>query len=255
MLENTLVAVFVLIYGLIIGSFLNVCIYRIPIGKSVAKGRSYCPHCDSLIPWYLNIPLFSYLCLRGRCGNCQAPISPIYPLVEALNGILYLLAWYTYGLSVEGLFAAILLSLLVVVAFIDMKHKIIPNSLVIMIFVLGVLHAVYQSVYLGVDWYLGIIGLVAASVPLLLIMLIYPQGMGGGDVKLMAAAGVFLGPKILLALFIGALCGGFFSFFLLACRKGTMKSEIPFGPFLSFGIFTAVIFGEALLSLYLSTFF
>lgn len=221
----------------------------------MAKGRSYCPHCDALIPWYLNIPLFSYLFLRGRCRNCKAPISPVYPIVEALNGIMYLLAWYTYGLTLESLFTAILLSLLIIIAFIDMQHKIIPNGLVILLFILGVLHAVYQSVYFGAAWYYWIIGLFAASVPLLLLMLIYPQGMGGGDVKLMAVAGVFLGPKILLALFTGAIYAGVFAIFFLAFRKGTLKSEIPFGPFLSLGILTTVIFGGTLLSWYLSVFF
>lgn len=221
----------------------------------MAKGRSYCPHCDALIPWYLNIPLFSYLFLRGRCRNCKAPISSVYPIVEALNGIVYLLAWYTYGLTLESLFTAILLSLLIIIAFIDMQHKIIPNGLVILLFILGVLHAVYQSVYFGVAWYYWIIGLFAAAVPLLLLMLIYPQGMGGGDIKLMAAAGVFLGPKILLALFAGAIYAGVFAIFFLAFRKGTLKSEIPFGPFLSLGILTTVIFGETLLSWYLSVFF
>lgn len=254
-MENIVIAVFILLYGLIIGSFLNVCIYRIPIGKSVAQGRSYCPHCDALIPWYLNIPLFSYLFLRGHCLNCKAPISPVYPIVETLNGIVYLLIWYTYGLTLQSFFAAILLSVLVVVAFIDIQQKIIPNSLVLVLLVLGVLHAVYQSVCFGIDWYYWVIGFFAASVPLFLLMLIYPDGMGGGDVKLMAAAGVFLGPKILLALFTGAIYGGIFAIFLLAFRKGTMKSEIPFGPFLSLGIFTTVIFGGNILSWYLSILF
>ncbi|TCX51895.1 MULTISPECIES: A24 family peptidase [unclassified Dehalobacter] len=250
MIENIMISVIVLLYGLVIGSFLNVCIYRIPIGRSVIGGRSYCPHCNTLIPWYLNIPVFSYLFLRGRCKNCQGPISPVYPAVELLNGILYLIVWFTYGLNLESVFVAILLSVLVVVAFIDWQKKVIPDKLVIFVLGLSVLHGVYQSVCLGAAWYTWVIGFFAASLPLFLLSLFFPDGLGGGDIKLMAAAGFFMGPPVLLALFLGSLYASITAVLLITVKKRSLKSEISFGPFLSLGIFTVMIFGE---QIFLST--
>ncbi|MCM1565442.1 MAG: prepilin peptidase [Dehalobacter sp.] len=241
---NIIISFIVLLYGLVIGSFLNVCIYRIPIGKSVVSGRSYCPHCDTLIPWYLNIPVFSYFFLQGRCKNCRGPISPVYPAVELLNGVLYLIVWFTNGLSLESVFLAMLLSVLIVVSFIDWQKRVIPNKLVVFLLGLSVLHGVYQSVYFGAAWYTWAIGFFAASVPLFLLSLFFPDGLGGGDIKLMAAAGLFMGPSVLLALFLGSLYAGLTALLLITVKKRSPKSEIPFGPFLSLGIFTAMIFGE-----------
>lgn len=252
---TTVISVIIFIYGLLIGSFLNVCIYRIPLDKTVVKGRSYCTSCDSLIPWYCNIPLLSYLLLKGRCKDCGEKISPVYPAVELLNALLYLTVWLIYGLSIQALFLAILFSILIIIAFIDLEHQIIPDGLVLILFILGVIHGIYQVLSFGVPWYTFVIGFFAASVPLLILGLIYPEGMGGGDIKLMAAAGLFIGWKlILLSLFIGALYGGIASIYVIKVRKGSMKTAIPFGPMLSLGIITCVLSGEKILSWYLSLF-
>lgn len=249
------IPVMIFIYGLLIGSFLNVCIYRIPLKKTVVKGRSYCTSCNTLIPWYCNIPLFSYLFLKGRCLRCGEKISLIYPAVELLNAILYLLIWMVYGLTIPALFVAILFSILIIISFIDLKHQIIPDGLVLIILVLGAINALYQTLALGVPWYTWIIGFLAASVPLFILGLIYTDGMGGGDIKLMAAAGLFMGWKlILLSLFIGALYGGVVSLFIILSKRGSMKTTVPFGPMLSLGIVTCVLAGETLLSWYFSLF-
>ena len=133
----------IFIYGLLIGSFLNVCIYRIPIGKTIVKGRSYCPFCNSLIPWYCNIPLFSYIFLKGRCKYCGEKISVVYPVVELLNALLYLLIWQVYGLTVTAVLAAVFFSILLVISFIDLRYWIIPDGLLLAILALGSINAIY----------------------------------------------------------------------------------------------------------------
>ncbi len=134
-----IIGLFVFVYGLLIGSFLNVCIYRIPLRKTVVRGRSYCPSCSALIPWYLNIPVFSYLLLRGRCKNCHAPISIIYPAVELLNAAFYLLIYIFFGFTAEALALAILFSLLIIIALIMLRYQIIPVKLSGTILALGLL--------------------------------------------------------------------------------------------------------------------
>jgi leader peptidase (prepilin peptidase)/N-methyltransferase len=200
--------------------------------------------------------LFSYLFLRGRCKDCGEKISLIYPAVELLNAVLYLLVWQAYGLTVTSLFIAVLFSILIVFSFIDLKHQIIPDGLVLIILILGIANGFYQTLTSGTPWYNWMIGFFAASVPLLILGLIYTDGMGGGDIKLMAAAGLFMGWKlILLSLFIGALYGGLVSIFIILAKKGSMKSAVPFGPMLSLGMITCILAGNQLIDWYLSLFF
>lgn len=252
---ETIAAVFIFLFGLLIGSFLNVCIYRIPLGKTIVKGRSYCPCCNKLIPWYCNIPVFSYLFLRGRCSSCGEKISLVYPATELCNAVLYVLIFYNNGFSVSSLLIATLFSVLIIISFIDLRYQIIPDGLVLIILVLGVINGAYQVVVMDVPWFTFVLGFFAASVPLYILGMIYKDGMGGGDIKLMAAAGLFLGWKlILLALFVGALYGGVVSILIIASGKGSMKSTIPFGPMLSLGIVTCVLAGNSILSWYLTLF-
>lgn len=256
MQAQILLSATIFVFGITIGSFLNVCIYRIPIGKTVVKGRSYCPGCDSLIAWYQNIPIFSYILLRGRCHHCKQHISLRYPAVEFVTGLTYLAVWLGYGPSPDGIFIVALFSVLIVISFIDYDEQIIPDGLVITILVLSVFHGIYRFIYWNTPWYFFLLGFLAASVPLLILSLIYPDSMGGGDIKLMAAAGLFAGPKlILMALFIGALYAGLYSIFLFIKKKASRKTAIPFGPFLSLGIFTCVLFGEMIWDWYLSIIF
>ena len=256
MYQQTAYLIIILIYGLLIGSFLNVCIYRIPIGNTIVKGRSYCPKCGSLIPWYLNIPLFSFLALKGRCRSCGAPISLRYPVVELLTAFLFLLVWLTYGFTPESLLVITLFSVLVIISFIDFDLQIIPDGLVLIILVLGIIHGIYHCLDPEANWYTWALGFLAASLPLFILGLIIQDSMGGGDIKLMAAAGLFTGARlILLALFIGALYSLAYSVFILARKQGSMKTAIPFGPFLSLGIATSILFGDRLIICYLSLFF
>jgi leader peptidase (prepilin peptidase) / N-methyltransferase len=254
-MQDTVVAILIFVYGLLAGSFLNVCIYRIPLERTVVQGRSHCPACGALIPWYLNIPVLSYIFLRGRCKECDAPISPIYPAVEMLNAILWVACYSIYGPTVFAVLLGALCSVFIVLAFIDFKFQIIPDRLIVIIFLLGAVNGVYQTVALGAPWQLWVVGFFAASLPLLLMGLVYEDGIGGGDIKLMAAAGLFAGWKlILLALFLGALYGLFYALGLYLAGKAVRRTPIPFGPFLCLGIVTSILTGDAMISWYLSLF-
>ena len=243
--------VFVLMLGLLIGSFLNVCIYRIPEGISVAKGFSYCPNCKNRIQPYDLVPVISYLFLKGSCRYCKTRISIQYPLVELLTSLLFVLVFYQFGLTPLAGLVAVLVSVLIVITFIDLKHQIIPDELVIIIFVCGII-----SIFLsGRGIWEHIIGFFAVSIILLLIAFLSKGGMGGGDIKLMAAAGLFLGWKlILLSLMIASIIGSVVSIILLALKKVNRKSMVPFGPFLSIGILISVLYGDYILWWYLSKF-
>ena len=244
----------VILLGLMIGSFLNVCIYRIPLGRTIVKGRSYCPSCGKLIPWYCNIPVFSYLALLGRCKYCREPISPIYPAVELLNALLTYGAFLHFGYNMSAILAAAFFSCLIVISFIDLRHQIIPDGLVIFILIPGILNAVYQTVILFEPWHPFVIGILAASLPLFLLGLVFPDSLGGGDVKLMAAAGLFLGWKlILLALFLGNFLALFYVIILLIQGKFNRSNPIPFGPFLSAGMVIALLAGDRLIEIYLKS--
>lgn len=244
----------IILLGLMIGSFLNVCIYRIPLARTIVKGRSYCPSCGALIPWYLNIPVLSYLVLRGHCKSCGEPISPLYPMVEILNALLTFTAFSFFGFSMMTILAAVFFSILIVISFIDLQHQIIPDGLVICLLLLGALNAVYQIVILHEPWPTFAIGLLAASFPLFLLGLVFPDSLGGGDVKLMAAAGLFLGWKlILLALFLGNFIALFYVIVQLLLRKFNRSTPIPFGPFLSLGMVCSLLFGDQLIDFYLNT--
>lgn len=246
------VFVFIFLVGLMIGSFLNVCIYRIPLEKTIVKGRSFCPSCGKMIPWYLNIPVLSYIFLRGECKYCSTRISPVYPAVELLNASLTLLCFHFYGISLTALLISVLCSLLIVVSFIDWYHQIIPDGLVISILILGIIHAAYLIGCYQEPWYTSLIGFFAASLPLLLLGLIFPDGLGGGDVKFMAGAGLFAGWKlILLALFLGNIIALLYVAILLFLKKPVRGIRIPFAPFLSAGIVLSLLAGNRLIELYL----
>lgn len=247
---------FVFLIGINIGSFLNVCIYRIPLGKTIVKGRSYCPKCDKLIPWYYNIPVISYLFLRGKCGYCKSPISLIYPAVELLNGILYSAAFFVYGFNITAILTALLISLLIVTSFIDSKYQIIPDGLVLSILVLGLVNSIYQVMFTQIPWQTFVIGFFAASVPLFLLGLVYEGGLGGGDIKLMAVCGLFTGWKlILLSLLLGDVIAFLYVAVLFMKKKAKKGTAIPFGPFLSAGIIGSMLIGDQILNWYIRVFF
>lgn len=238
----------VVLYGLCIGSFLNVVIFRYNSGEGIVKGSSHCQSCGEPIKWYDNIPLFSYIVLKGKCRNCKSKISIQYPLVESLNAVLWLLIFLKYQFSYKTLIYFALSSALIALSFIDEKLFIIPDEINIFILVLGVL-----SVLLDYNnWYNYIIGSLVISLFLLLVYLITKgNGMGFGDVKLMFVCGLVVGWKCIVS--------GFFIGCILAIVIHTIRMKISkkdhmlaFGPYLSCGIYISLFIGEILINSYLS---
>lgn len=245
--------ILILIYGLIIGSFLNVCIYRIPREESIAFPSSHCPNCGTSLKWYDNIPLFSYLSLGGKCRYCKEPISKQYPIVEALNAVLYIIMFVRFGFTIDFIFYSLVSSVLIVITFIDLKEMIIPDILVIILLILSVLYKVINY-YMGVSPNIlsSIVGLFLAGGLFLAIVLLSGGGMGGGDVTLIAALGFILGVKyILLSIFLSFLFGAIISIFLLAAKIKTRKDPIPFGPFIILAFFITVLWGQVIIDFYI----
>lgn len=255
--------VFVFLFGITIGSFLNVCIYRLPTGESLIKRNSHCMTCGEEIKRYDLIPVFSWLLLRGKCRSCKAPISPRYCIVESLNGILYVLVFMHYDFMynpIRAILVCLLMSALVVVFFMDWDTQLISNYVVLFIALLGI--ADYIRQYFQFDISITplsseasltsrIIGVFAVSLVLLLIELgSKGRAMGRGDVYLMAAAGAFLGVKATVAAFaIGLITGSIAGMII---KHSTGASKFAFGPWLSIGIAIAAIWGNQLGDLYLS---
>jgi leader peptidase (prepilin peptidase)/N-methyltransferase len=261
--------------GLIIGSFLNVCIARIPLDQSIVRPRSRCPHCGSPIAWFDNIPIVSFLLLKAKCRNCGQPISWRYPLVEFLNGLCYPLTVAAFGLTGEALLAMLLCSSFLVIAFIDLDHQIIPDVITLPGIVIGLVAAPFFMTALagpppfGLDRLLGmsggyvsallnsVLGLLCGGGPLFLIgwaweKLRKVEAMGGGDIKLMAMVGSFVGWKgALLTIFLGALSGSIIGVTLIALKKHDGEKVIPFGPFLVMGAATVLFSGTAIIRWYL----
>lgn len=245
-----------IILGLVMGSFTNVMIYRIPAKKSLWYPPSTCGNCNSRIKWYDNIPVVSYLLLGGKCRKCKSKISIQYPLIEALCGLIFAVIYLVMGVSLDFLFLGVVSIILVSISVIDLKSMTIPNGLVISLVIVGVLYSgtrllVPQLFNDTLMWYEPLIGFLAASVPLLLVAILSKGGMGGGDIKLMAAAGIFLGWKgVLLALFTGSIIGALISIVLMLAGKKSRKDKIPFGPFLCFGILFAALVAPVVIDWY-----
>ena len=244
------------IYGLIIGSFLNVCIYRIPKEESISFPPSYCGSCGKKINWYDNIPVFSYINLRGKCRSCNSKISIQYPLLEILNALIYLILFKTFGLTIDFLFYALIMSTLIVVFFIDLKHMIIPDKLIVTIVTFEVLHKI--SLYLtGGEIHIktSLLGGLLAGLLFLIIVIASRGGMGDVDITLIASLGFILGLKLIfLNIFLSFLIGAFISVFLLAFKIKTKKDPIPFGPFIIISFFIVLLFGERIIDIYLQLF-
>lgn len=237
-----------LIYGILIGSFLNVCIYRIPKKENIAIVRSHCMTCSHQLKWYDNIPLFSWITLRGRCRYCKAPISPQYPIIEASNGLLWLLVAIVKGISVDSLLYALFFSALLTLSVIDFRTYEIPAGINIFILALGLIMTVYHYT----DWLDHVIGFFAVSIPLYIIIIATDgRGIGGGDMKLMATAGLLIGWKlVILAFALGCIIGA--PIHILRMRISGADRVLAMGPYLSAGLFISVICGEKLIQWYLS---
>jgi leader peptidase (prepilin peptidase)/N-methyltransferase len=242
-------AVVATLLGAMAGSFANVAIYRLPRQESLVAPRSRCPHCGHLIRARDNVPVLSFLWLRGRCRDCGGAISWRYPLVETLTAALFLAAWWWFGLSVQALGAAIFVLIMVIVIFVDLEHRIIPNAVTYPGVVVGLLLAAAG----GPGSFLGsLLSAVGAFLLFLLIAVVSRGGMGGGDIKLAAVMGAFLGwPVVAAALFLSFTTGGIVGLALLASGRRKRKDPVPFGPFLATGGLLALFWGEALVEWYL----
>ncbi len=254
----------IFIYGLIIGSFVNVLIFRIPQGKSIVTPPSACTNCGSRLTPLDLVPVFSYVFLRGKCRHCGTRISPRYPLVELITAGVFVILYYKYGLSVPFFAFAFLMTLLIAIFFIDIDHRIIPNGLVLIALAGGLLLFIYNilspmpEVFGDSKWWTPLAGLLPGSGFLLVVAilgsLIYKtdDAMGMGDVKLMAPIGMFLGWKLcLIALFISVILGGVLSLLLMVTGIKKRKDTVAFGPFIVIGAFTTIMWGWDLLSWYL----
>ncbi len=244
-------------FGLVFGSFLTVVIYRLPRGESVATGRSKCPSCGAQIGARDNIPVLSWVILRGRCRACGARISPEYPLIEASTSILFVLAAALLEPLSIAIGGAAFLALMLAIALIDARHRIVPNKLVypaLVVFALsiGVGHLVDGGVSIGS----GAIGLLAYSLPLFLIALIVPGGLGMGDVKLAALIGLVLGSLglslVAVAAGVGILGGGVGALTAMLILRYGRKQQMPFGPFLAMGAGISLLAGQQISEAYLS---
>lgn len=246
---TTLIATFVFLFGIIIGSFLNVLIYRIPKKLDFVKGRSFCPSCHHELSALDLFPVFSYLFLGGKCRYCKTKISLRYPLVELLTGLVFTLVYLRYDLTWITLIGIILVADLIVLALIDHDTLEFADGFSILILILGVAKILIAPH----DLILTVVGVFVISGPMYLLAVV-TGGFGGADIKLMGAAGLLLGfPVILVAFFIAVLTGGTQALILL--RKGkTGKTMMPFGPHLALGIFLAFLYGKPILDWYLSLF-
>jgi len=232
------------ILGCVIGSFLNVCIFRLPEGRSIVRPPSACPHCAAPIAWYDNIPLISFLILRRRCRNCAFPIAWRYPLVELLSGVLAGLLIWRFGPSVRFVIYYVLAAALIVITFIDIDHQIIPNEISLPGIVIGFLCSFINP---DIGWAESAAGIVVGGGCLLLVIGIYylltkREGMGGGDVKLLAMIGAFLGiGGVFITVLVGSIVGSIVGLIVMFKHDANAKMPIVFGPFLSLGALTYIM--------------
>ncbi len=250
-----LIEIFIFIFGLCIGSFLNVCIYRLPASQSIAHPRSKCPECGTLIAFYDNIPLFSYLWLKGRCRHCGVTIGLRYPTVELLGGLFALATYLKFDLNVEALIYFAFIACLLVVTFIDLDHRIIPDVITLP----GIPICFAASFALpDMTYQAALLGILVGGGSLFLVAWVYSlitkkEGMGGGDIKLLAMMGALVGWKgVVFTIFVSSLVGTLSGLaVMLQSRKG-MKLAVPFGPFLAIGVITYIFFGTRLIDWYLN---
>jgi leader peptidase (prepilin peptidase)/N-methyltransferase len=256
---NLLIGIFVFIFGLAVGSFLNVCIYRLPLKKTIIFPASHCPKCGNKIRAYDNIPILSYIVLGGKCRFCKERISLIYPAVELLSGLIFLSLYLWYGLSWDFASRLFLFTSLIVIFFIDLKHQLIPDLITLPGIVAGVVFSLLSKSPSFLD---SLIGLFSGGGLFYLVALagdkiFKKESMGGGDIKLAAMLGTFLGwQKILLVFFLASFLGALVGIIFLALiPKLREKRLIPFGPFLAISTVICIFFGNRLVELYLNLFF
>jgi len=244
-----------LIFGLMVGSFANVCISRLPKKESIVFPASHCPQCNKPIHVMDNIPLISYILLKGKCRNCKQKISLIYPAVELVTGLLMAAVFYRFGFSWECLIFAIVVPALVIITVIDIEHQIIPDVITLP----GIIFGLAAGSYLN-GWLDSVLGLALGGGLFWLLaegyfLLRGKMGMGGGDIKYIAAAGALVGwVQVMFIIFAGALTGGIFGGVGMGVKKLDFLSRIPFGPFLALATLISIFFGDPIVDWYLNTF-
>ena len=242
--------IFVFFFGLIVGSFLNCVIYRLEEGKSFLKGRSFCPDCKHTLSWQDLIPLLSFLILKGKCRYCKKPISWQYPLVELATGILFILI-LNFSTRPGGVILFVVSCFLIVIFVYDLKHYIIPDKIIYPAIAIALIFNFQFSIFN----YSIFSAFGAAAFFLAIVLVSRGKWMGVGDIKLAFLMGLILGfPNILAALFLAFLIGAIIGVGLIVSQKKTLKSEVPFGPFLVTGTFIALFWGENIINWYLNFF-
>jgi len=243
-----------IIFGAIVGSFLNVCICRLPRGESIITPGSHCPHCQTPIRFYDNIPLVSYLLLRGKCRYCNGNVSLQYPLVEGITALSSFLLFMKFGLSWSYLFYFIFVASLIVITGIDLFHQIIPDVISLPGIGLGLLASLIIP---HLTFLNSLMGMLLGGGSLFLVATLYQwlfkrEGMGGGDVKLLAMIGAFLGWKaVILTILLSSLIGSISGVIIMVLKGKDFKYAIPFGPFLSLGAAISLFYGEKIILWYL----
>lgn len=246
--EAILLYSIIFLFGIVIGSFCNVCILRMPKHETVVTERSHCMRCGYPLAWYDMVPVASWLFLRGRCRKCKEPISPQYPIVEAANGFLYVMVFAVRGFTLTSVLYCLLTSALLVLSVIDWRTYEIPIAVNGFVLALGILRVITDYT----NWLSYLAGFLCVSMLLLVILLISKgKAIGGGDVKLMAAAGLLLGWKnILLGFLLGCILGSIIH--LLRMKLQNAGRTLAMGPYLSLGIWIAALYGDAMIGWYLS---
>jgi leader peptidase (prepilin peptidase)/N-methyltransferase len=244
------------IFGICIGSFLNVCIFRLPAGKSIVHPPSSCPGCNAAIRFYDNIPVLSWFILRGQCRNCHAPIAFRYVMVELLGGFMAVCVYLRFGPSVQGIIYFGFIAALLVITFIDIDYHIIPD----VISLPGILLGFAVSFFIPtLNWMDSLLGILAGGGSLYAVAWGYEritgkEGMGGGDIKLLGMIGAFIGWQgVLLTIFMGSAIGTLVGLIDMRVKKKNMKMRIPFGPFLALGAIIHLFLGNELIAWYLNT--
>jgi leader peptidase (prepilin peptidase) / N-methyltransferase len=241
------------IFGAVIGSFLNVCIYRLPIGKSIVWPASACPSCGRELAWYENVPIISWLVLRGRCRTCRERISVRYPIIELLTAVMCATAFWYYGPTPLFVSRFIFGCALIVLFAIDLEHQLLPNVITLPGIVVGFVF----SLVTGPGYLSSLIGILVGGGLLFLVAEAYyrvrhEEGLGMGDVKMLAMIGAFLGwPATLMTLMMGSVAGSVVGVALIALKRGDMKYALPFGTFLAMGAALAATVGPDLLTWYM----
>jgi leader peptidase (prepilin peptidase)/N-methyltransferase len=243
-------------FGAVVGSFLNVCIHRLPLRQSIVWPASACPHCGHALAWFENVPVVSYAVLRGRCRSCGAPISSRYPVVEALTAAMFALAWWYYGPGVLLASRLVLGCALIVLFEIDREHQLLPHAITLPGIVVGFLFSLFAEP----GWEGSLLGIAVGGGSLLAVGYTYywlrnEEGLGMGDFKMLAMIGAFLGWRLtLVTLMMASFVGSIVGVALIVARRGGMKSALPFGTFLALGAAAAATVGTTLLDWYLQQF-